>query len=91
MGRTACTEPQCLYKGALYLFPLISIYANAMFKVKARKMAAHLSLAYQQDGRCGTSSFTSLLFLTGQMNYELVLQRFPLQYNAVVGVNVHWL
>jgi hypothetical protein len=28
MGRTACTEPQCLYKGALYLFYycLISIY-----------------------------------------------------------------
>jgi len=22
MGRTACTEPQCLYKGALYLFYL---------------------------------------------------------------------
>jgi hypothetical protein len=22
MGRTACTEPQCLYKGALYLFLL---------------------------------------------------------------------
>ena len=21
MGRTACTEPQCLYKGALYLLP----------------------------------------------------------------------
>jgi hypothetical protein len=21
MGRTACTEPQCLYKGDLYLFP----------------------------------------------------------------------
>jgi len=20
MGRTACTEPQCLYKGALYLY-----------------------------------------------------------------------
>ena len=20
MGRTACTEPQCLYKGALYIF-----------------------------------------------------------------------
>jgi hypothetical protein len=20
MGRTACTEPQCMYKGALYLF-----------------------------------------------------------------------
>jgi len=24
MGRTACTEPQCLYKGALYLFYLDS-------------------------------------------------------------------
>ena len=23
MGRTACTEPQCLYKGALYLLPYI--------------------------------------------------------------------
>ena len=23
MGRTACTEPQCLYKGALYLLPFI--------------------------------------------------------------------
>ena len=23
MGRTACTEPQCLYKGALYLFTLL--------------------------------------------------------------------
>jgi len=23
MGRTACTEPQCLYKGALYLFTSI--------------------------------------------------------------------
>jgi len=22
VGRTACTEPQCLYKGALYLLPL---------------------------------------------------------------------
>jgi len=21
MGRTACTDPQCLYKGALYLLP----------------------------------------------------------------------
>jgi len=23
MGRTACTEPQCLYKGALYLLPFM--------------------------------------------------------------------
>ena len=31
MGRTACTEPQCLYKGALYLFrfvPLVSVFSE---------------------------------------------------------------
>ena len=26
MGRTACTEPQCLYKGALYLSFLVEEY-----------------------------------------------------------------
>jgi hypothetical protein len=26
MDRTACTEPQCLYKGALYLYLYIYIY-----------------------------------------------------------------
>jgi len=29
MGRTACTEPQCLYKGALYLLP-ISLFLNTL-------------------------------------------------------------
>jgi hypothetical protein len=24
MGRTACTEPQCLYKGDLYLYPFFT-------------------------------------------------------------------
>jgi len=24
MGRTACTEPQCLYKGALYLYLILN-------------------------------------------------------------------
>jgi hypothetical protein len=27
MGRTACTEPQCLYKGALYRFTLRLSYS----------------------------------------------------------------
>ena len=26
MGRTACTEPQCLYKGALYLYLIVQLY-----------------------------------------------------------------
>jgi hypothetical protein len=25
MGRTACTEPQCLYKGALYLYLTVEL------------------------------------------------------------------
>jgi len=37
MGRTACTEPQCLYKGALYLFrffiPTLSGYIWLLFHV----------------------------------------------------------
>ena len=27
MGRTACTEPQCLYKGALYLTVVLYLYS----------------------------------------------------------------
>ena len=31
MGRTACTEPQCLYKGALYVtFTFLSDMSNVM-------------------------------------------------------------
>jgi hypothetical protein len=32
MGRTACTEPQCLYKGDLYLFidDIIPIYCEKL-------------------------------------------------------------
>jgi len=26
MGRTACTEPQCLYNGALYLYLTVELY-----------------------------------------------------------------
>jgi len=28
MGRTACTEPQCLYKGDLYLYLYYSLHNN---------------------------------------------------------------
>jgi hypothetical protein len=32
MGRTACTEPQCLYKGALYLLPYHQIYIYCLIR-----------------------------------------------------------
>ena len=31
MGRTACTEPQCLYKGALYLY--LYLYLKQILEV----------------------------------------------------------
>jgi len=32
MGRTACTEPQCLYKRALYLF-ILNVYIILCFAI----------------------------------------------------------
>ena len=31
MGRTACTEPQCLYKGALYLHLTVELYLYSLY------------------------------------------------------------
>ena len=31
MDRTACTEPQCLYKGALYIFLPHTKYAQLLY------------------------------------------------------------
>jgi hypothetical protein len=30
IGRTACTEPQCLYKGALYLYLTVELYLYSL-------------------------------------------------------------
>jgi len=40
MGRTACTEPQCLYKGALYLTFCVTVsysiqYNNMLYRFVA--------------------------------------------------------
>jgi hypothetical protein len=34
MGRTACTEPQCLYKGALYIY-FYYAFMKAVYTVQA--------------------------------------------------------
>jgi len=34
MGHTACTEPQCLYKGDLYLFLVISVDAQSLLSYR---------------------------------------------------------
>jgi len=54
MGRTACTEPQCLYKGALYLF-----YYFKLAKPTFRQVSEYLR---HHDGqvRPGTRTSTSV-------------------------------
>jgi len=42
MGRTACTEPQCLYKGALYLYLLYNVICFVRYEF-------HLFLAELHD------------------------------------------
>jgi len=32
MSRTACTEPQCLYKGALYLYLRVKLYLYSPYE-----------------------------------------------------------
>jgi len=33
MGRTACTEPQCLYKGALYIFTFLLYWKSRQIHI----------------------------------------------------------
>jgi len=49
LGRTACTEPQCLYKGALYLYTL---YRNQIFFVCRYNKSGTQGL-WCQDGSVG--------------------------------------
>jgi len=45
MGRTACTEPQCLYKGDLYLY--IFILTGLTTRKKFTTFTVRLASAYQ--------------------------------------------
>jgi hypothetical protein len=43
MGRTACTEPQCLYKGALYLtYDYFSFNNSRPFRIVVKTPYLHL-------------------------------------------------
>ena len=41
MGRTACTEPQCLYKGVLYLYLHVSVAAATIIRICSESLRAH--------------------------------------------------
>jgi hypothetical protein len=47
MGRTACTEPQCLYKGALYLNK-----GNGTSREDQSAIFDRISLSYFSNEKC---------------------------------------
>jgi len=47
MGRTACTQPQCLYKGALYLYIYIYFYGIKFAVARGKRygsITTHISV-----------------------------------------------
>ena len=50
MGRTACTEPQCLYKGDLYLYLCSITYKiDVSLGFTVRMLAVHLCIPGLKD------------------------------------------
>jgi hypothetical protein len=52
MGRTACTEPQCLYKGSLYLFLSYIMHVVIRLTAKLYKMCSiawHVQISAQGE------------------------------------------
>ena len=52
MGRTACTEPQCLYKGDLYLYlPLVLLKKETLFYTQSNVLYSGLILGMPNEER----------------------------------------
>ena len=79
MGQTACTEPQCLYKGALYLYLYCITHGDvllyflmvndsiAWYKITQRNSSPICYLDYGQDhtgrGLISDTASTAVLWL----------------------------
>jgi len=64
MGRTACTEPQCLYKGALYLYLYYSFFST-LVRIIVRIALTGSSLFEYSVARCvlGARDFSRSLYI----------------------------
>ena len=77
MGRTACTEPQCLYKGVLYLTYLTSCtntaYVTVWFQLHLTE-GRHLKVTHQfaTHSHCivgTTPNFVKICFVVSELKY----------------------
>jgi len=74
MGRTACTEPQCLYKGALYLFTLHFV----------------LTAQHSKESILAPSTDFMNVFITKGINYRVNTQlRFNISNAIMTEVKGH--
>ena len=69
MGRTACTEPQCLYKGALYLYLFTDGSAKDSFTTRAKILETRCALFVLRI-KCSARASTRTL---GDQNIEFFL------------------
>jgi len=70
MGRTACTEPQCLYRGSLYLYLLVPWSRKCRTIPLLPLWAVRL---VQSRSACTTVHFTFTFKCRGQERVELYL------------------
>ena len=71
MGRTACTEPQCLYKGALYLTVELYLYSPLWAVRPVQSLSA-----------CTRVHFTFTFTMTENIEFQNVCKE-----TAVVYIN----
>ena len=84
MGRTACTEPQCLYKGALYLYsraiPLLPLWAVWPVQSLSACTRVHFTLQYSYTSTppVGRTACTEPQCLYKGALYSIAIPLLPL-------------
>jgi hypothetical protein len=92
MGRTACTEPQCLYKGALYLYLTLYFTGQTMELADLGFEILHL-LNRRNCIVCVTCS-TNLMFVDPYIIVQFIKKnptKCNMYKNFIITYNVHQL
>ena len=83
MGRTACTEPQCLYKGALYLY-LYAYYPAVVSAFKTIKYIYMGTAVAQWLRCCATNRKVSCSIPAGVSEFFIDIKSFRSHYGRGV-------